>query len=107
MTKENPNNPDYGTKGGAATKDRIFALNIDEAWKYFSSDEDRIGYTTEYVHAQGFDSSDRAEYWWLCSPGHLGNFAADVVNYGNVTRLGNVVNSKGVAVRPAFWLKLK
>ena len=107
VTKENPNNPDYGTKGGAATKDRIFALNIDEAWKYFSSDEDRIGYTTEYVHAQGFDSSDRAEYWWLCSPGHLGNFAADVVNYGNVTRLGNVVNSKGVAVRPAFWLKLK
>ena len=107
VTRENPNNPDYGTKGGAATKDRIFALNIDEAWKYFSSDEDRIGYTTEYVHAQGFDSSDRAEYWWLCSPGHLGNFAADVVNYGNVTRLGNVVNSKGVAVRPAFWLKLK
>ena len=107
VTRENPKNPDYGTKGGAATKDRIFALNIDEAWKYFSSDEDRIGYTTEYVHAQGFDSSDRAEYWWLCSPGHLGNFAADVVNYGNVTRLGNVVNSKGVAVRPAFWLKLK
>ena len=106
VTNQNPNNPEYGTKGGNATQDKIFALSIDEAEKYFSSNFDRRAYTTDYAHKKGYDYSDRSEYWWLRSPGYGGNNAADVRRYGSIFRLGDDVYSVEVAVRPAFWLNL-
>ena len=106
VTNQNPNNPEYGTKGGNATQDKIFALSIDEAEKYFSSDSDRRAYTTDYVHKKGYDYGDRSEYWWLRSPGNNGYFAAYVDNDGNFRQYGFFVDYGKVAVRPAFWLNL-
>lgn len=46
VTNQNPNNSKYGTKGGNATQDKIFALSVEEADKYFTSDSDRKACTT-------------------------------------------------------------
>ena len=66
----NADNPQYGTRGGNDTTDRIFLLSIEEAEKYFSGDADRA----------------TGEWWWLRSPGDYSLYAA-YVNYG-----GGIVN---------------
>ena len=106
VSNQNPNNPEYGTKGGNATQDRIFALSIDEAKKYFSSDSDREAYTTDYAHKKGYDQKDRSEYWWLRSPGDSSDYAALVLVDGFIHQDGAHVYIDDVAVRPAFWLNL-
>ena len=106
VTNRNPDNPEYGTKGGKTTRDRIFALSIDEAKKYFSDDTDRIAYTTDYTHTKGYDYADCSDGWWLRSPGDLSLYAADVSSFGFVNRFGRDVDSDGGCVRPAFWLNL-
>jgi hypothetical protein len=106
VTNQNPDNPKYGTKGGKPTQDKIFALSIEEAKKYFSSVSDRKAYTTDYAHKRGSDSDDRSDWWWLRSPGYSGNDAAYVYYGGDVDRSGVNVNINNVAVRPAFWLNL-
>lgn len=106
ITNQNPNNPTYGTEGGNATQDRIFALSIDEAKKYFSSDSDRKAYTTDYTHKKEYDHDDRSEWWWLRSPGSYGRYAANVHSGGSVSQHGSNVKVSDVAVRPAFWLNL-
>ena len=106
VTNQNPNNPKYGTKGGNTTQDRVFALSIDEAKKYFSSDSDRKAYTTDYAHKKGYDQKDLSDWWWLRSPGNDSNFAADVDGYGYIYQDGSYVKIIYVAVRPAFWLNL-
>ena len=106
VTIQNPDNPPSGTSGGNTTQDRIFALSIDEAKKYFSSNSDRKAYTTDYAHKKGYDQKDRAERWWLRSPGLHGNDAASVSPSGHVNQYGNDVYISSVAVRPAFWLNL-
>ena len=103
VSNQNPNNPKYGTKGGNATQDRIFALSIDEANKYFSSYSDRIAYTTDYAQKKGLD---RSEWWWLRSPGINSSSAAFVLSNGYITRSGFDVFRNIVAVRPALWLNL-
>lgn len=104
VTNRNPNNPEHGTKGGSTTKDRIFALNIDEAENYFLSDSDRKAYTTDYVHKNG---TDRSALWWLRSPGNYDRSAVDINNNGHIHQYGQNVCNNVVAVRPAFWLNLK
>lgn len=106
VSNQNPNNPEYGTKGGNTTQDRIFALSIDEANKYFSSDFDRKAYTKDYAHKKGYDDKDRSEYWWLRSPGGSSSFAAYVNFNGYIDMFGYYVYFNDVAVRPAFWLNL-
>ena len=106
VTNQNPNNPKYGTKGGNTTQDRVFALSIDEAKKYFSSDSDRKAYTTDYAHKKGYDQKDLSDWWWLRSPGFGSIYAADVHDDGDISQHGNGVNDGNVAVRPAFWLNL-
>ena len=109
VSNQNPNNPKYGTKGGNATQDRIFALSIDEAEKYFSSNSDRKAYTTDYAHQKGYDDEDRSEWWWLRSPGY-GSISAAIVGLSSYIfhfdRYGIAVGGKRVAVRPALWLNL-
>lgn len=106
VINQNPHNPEYGTKGGNSTQDRIFALSIDEAQNYFSSDSDRKAYTTDYTHKKGYDQIDRSEWWWLRSPGNFSDHAAIVHNLGGIGQIGYNVNDYSAPVRPAFWLNL-
>lgn len=100
----NPDNPEYGTKGGNDTTDNIFLLSIDEARKYFSGDSDRVA-----------NHAGRASWWYLRSPGRLpclndGRYefrAAPVRHDGSVFVRGYTVNDSNGGVRPALWLNLK
>ena len=114
VTIHNPDNPDYGTKGGNATQDKIFALSIDEAKKYFGSDDERMAAPTDYAKIQGCYVSDNYSlpngentgWWWLRSPGLISYDAAFVDINGFINLYGFSVNFYNVAVRPAFWLNL-
>ena len=102
----NPDNDEYGVNGGNDTKDRIFVLSIDEALSYFSSDGDRIAYSTKYTHSKGKDSNQRSDWWILRSPGSKSSRAASITDKGKLDADGNEVNHAGIAVRPALWLNM-
>ena len=115
VSNQNPNNPKYGTKGGNATQDRIFALSIDETKQYFRDDKDRMAAPTGYAKKQGccvsdgsysLPSGEKTGWWWLRSPGYLSDHAANVYCTGLIDQSGLYVNYAKVAVRPAFWLNL-
>lgn len=82
-------------------------LSIDEANKYFMSDEDRRCYPTSRLKQQwGWDSDvNGACPWWLRSPGIGSNDAAIVGADGGVFSVG-CVDIAGIAVRPALWVNL-
>ena len=87
---KNPDNSDYGTKGGKDTRDRVFLLSIGEAEKYFTDYRDRSTGT----------------WWWLRSPGGFSKVAASVVDFGGIRSFGYDVNL-GYGVRPALKINLK
>ena len=114
VTNQNPNNPVERTKGGNATQDKIFALSINEAEKYFRNDDDRMAAPTAYAIKNGTWVSDsyslpngeKTGLWWLRSPGVNGDLAAFVDLDGYISQGGLDVSDGEVAVRPAFWLNL-
>ena len=114
VTNQNPDNPEYGTQGGNATQDRIFALSIEEANQYFRNDGDRMAAPTVYAKKQGAWASDisslpsgeKTGWRWLRSPGLHSNLAAYVLSGGRISQYGDYVVNDSVAVRPAFWLNL-
>ena len=98
---KNEDNPEYGTRGGNDTWDRIFCLSINEAEHYFSSDTDRQCKPTAYAQKQGVGYCDGC-YWWLRSPG-ISQLDAAYVDAGGALRLrGSIVNFDCLAVRPAL-----
>ncbi len=108
-------NPDYNTSPGNDTQDHVFLLSINEAKKYFNSDEARKCGVTEYAIAQGAYMTDYYGtvdgkgtcVWWLRSPGFDQYDAAGVFDGGGVDSVGNYVYIDYIAVRPALWINLK
>lgn len=86
----NPDNPKYGTNGGADTKDRIFLLDLEEAEKYFCGAEDRA--------SEG--------WWWLRSPGNHNFSTAGVLIDGSISFRGAFPGVRN-CVRPAMRIDLK
>lgn len=116
-------NPVYytNTNPGNATTDKIFLLSINEAKKYFGSDEDRRCVPTEYAKANGAYTSTNSHYtkngvptcwWYLRTPGNQQDDVACVLVYGGVSIIGTVyyngngVKSDSICVRPALWINL-
>lgn len=97
----------YETIEGNPTKDKIFILSVDEAERYFTKSEERIGRNTPYALAQGAYDEGGSGIWWLRTRGGNDTDAACVTSGGEVTRLGADVSSNGGAVRPAFWINLE
>lgn len=106
-------NPEYSSDPGTATTDKVFLLSINEAEKYFNSDEARKCAPTAYAKAQGaLTSSDVYEtpsgaatcWWWLRSPGYSQKGAAIVNCDGLVYYFGYGVDYDDVSVRPALWI---
>ncbi len=102
----NPDNPAYRTKGGNDTQDRVFALSIPEAQRYFASVSARTAYTTDYAHTKGYDCKDRSDYWWLRSPGYFTYDAASITTDGCVSSIGSDVKLRNIAVRLACRIHL-
>ena len=106
--------PEYDTNPGNATTDKIFLLSINEANKYFGSDEDRMCIPTEYAKANGAYTDNRYTkngvptcWWWLRSPGVYQDFAAGVYIDGPVHYYGHRVHFADGGVRPAVWVSTK
>ncbi len=107
VTNQNPDNPEWGTAGGNTTRDRIFLLSIDEAYRYLTNEEDRISYATKYARANGaniFDT-DKKTWWWLRSPGLTEEMASLVDAYGDIWDRGDYIYFTDGGVRPSFWLE--
>ena len=109
ITLENPNNIEYGTKGGRKTQDKIFLLSIEEAEKYFASEETRACTPTNYAVGSGtFQEKETGNcYWWLRSSGFFQDNAAFIFADGEVNASGQDVDDYFTAVRPALWVNLE
>ncbi|MGN0408065.1 MAG: DUF6273 domain-containing protein [Bacteroides sp.] len=114
-TIENPNNARYGTQGGNATSDNVFCLSIDEANRYFASDEARATKPATYAISRGASTATSSPYiedtgnchWWLRSLAYNQSCAA-MVNYeGNIFDGGYSVHNLTCAVRPAMWVSIR
>ncbi|MCR5150245.1 MAG: DUF6273 domain-containing protein [Clostridiales bacterium] len=106
-------NPSYSTSPGNETKDKVFLLSINEAKKYFSSDDDRMCVPTAYAIKQGaYTSSSYTKggkatcWWWLRSPGYDTNYAARVNYDGDIYNLGYRVYTSYDCVRPVLWIEI-
>ena len=115
VKNRNPNNPEYITRGGSSTEDKIFSLSIEEAFKYFRDDNDRTAAPTVYAINNGaspnryhslLSTGEKAGVWWLRTPGYYNKNALSVGAYGEVAYDGHDVDHFCVAVRPALWLNL-
>ncbi len=80
-------NKEFGTKG-STTKDKIFMLNEDQAYKY------------------GADLNLFLRDYWLIGPGETQR-EAQFVSYGQVKESGYPVNDRYINTRPCMWVKIK
>ena len=107
ITVKNPNNNEFGTKGGKNTQDKIFLPSIAEAEKYFASDEARACAPTAYAVANGAWKRDNEScLWWLRSPGDTQTYATVVRTDGWVDVFGTAACDSS-AVRPALWVNFE
>ncbi|MGI6071455.1 MAG: DUF6273 domain-containing protein [Lachnospiraceae bacterium] len=100
-------NAKWGTRGGADTEDKIFALSKEELEKYFPVASDRGAKPTEAAKVQGIYTYDENGYccWWLRTPGYV-QYAASRVNVGGGIS-DTIYDDKRAhrAARPAMWIK--
>ena len=109
LTSEVPagKNPESSVRPGKDTKDRIFLLSMEEAYRYFDSDSARQCLGTEYCYAQGVSKDDDGYCWWLLrTPGYESRLAAFITSYGSVSNRGDGVNHERSAIRPVMWINL-
>lgn len=91
---------------GGTTQDKIFLLSIAEVNKYFTDSEARKCEVTDYAVDQGVFSHYGKCGWWLRTPGAYQNFAARILDDGEIYDVGNVVDFEGFGIRPAMWIEL-
>ncbi len=124
---ENPDNPWYGTKGGADTRDSIFLLSIEEAACHYFGDSSSLLYHPGKKQRYWFERKDQNNrrrtarladqewdsWWWLRSPGRTSVKAAYIHGDGNIGIQGNNILKGNIGdgrciggVRPALWLRL-
>lgn len=101
-------NPEAAVYPGTDTRDRLFLLSIEEAGRYFDSDEARRCFGTAFCYAQGAEQdADGACWWWLRTPGVETSSVAVVVHSGAVFTNGfSCGHVPHLAVRPAMWIDL-
>lgn len=101
-------NPSYGTEAGNDTSDMVFLLSVDEAKKYFASDDERICMPTDYALTSGATINDDQGscWWWLRSPGRDQARASYVLTGGLFDEFGYLLGNDDVGVRPALWVEL-
>ncbi len=92
------------TKGCGETRDKVFCLSIEEAKKYFPTDNKRQCWPTRHTK----EYNDKPWYYWLRSPGAAKHRVAVVESEGSIYSFGEDANFKyNMPVRPALRIKLK
>ncbi len=106
-------NPEYDTDPGKVTTDKVFLLSINEVYRYFASDEERVYIPTAYAIANGANTSDSytkggvAPCWyWLRSSGLTQDCAAYGYPDGDVCEGGARVDHEGACIRSAIWISI-
>ena len=123
----NADNPDYATEGGSKTTDNVFLLSYTDVLTYYDSDrrtadENRMvsvttyaasngaAYVTEDLYHEQYSSQNEkcigCGYWWLRTPGEIGELAIAVYPFGIVETAGIGVTDDTMGVRPAIWVSL-
>lgn len=97
-------NPEYDTDPGNTTTDKVFLLSIDEANKYFNSDEARICMPTDYANSSN-SSYSHVTRWWLRSPGESRRVVF-VEHEGVIYYYGDYDDCL-YCVRPAIWISIE
>ncbi len=98
----------YQTNGGNDTRDRIFILSYQEAYrKYFGGDNPGRCEPTAYAKQNGayVSASTGNCWWWLRSPGSMPNHATRMFYAGSSFDVS--ANNGTGCVRPALWLDLE
>lgn len=105
-------NPFNDRNAGSGTQDTVFLLSVEEAQKYFDSDDARMCIPTDYALKKGADRytaysiGDKSTcLWWLRSPGAYPNYAAVTGFDGDVSNVGDFCKAVR-GVRPALWIDL-
>lgn len=103
----NYKNVNFRTGNGSNTRDNVFLLSIEEAQRFFPSNEDRIVKPTAYARSKGAYSAPNGNaWWWLRSSGSTESYAADVDYGGDVDSYGSDRFFGMNCVRPALWISL-
>lgn len=127
VLNKNPDNPWYGSKGGADTQDSIFLLSIEEVvCQYFGDSSSKLhnpGKNQRYWFERKDENNSKrtaflaankgVSWWWLRSPGRVNVKAVYIHGDGNIGIQGNNILKGNISdgrctggVRPALWLKL-
>ena len=99
-------NPQYATRPGASTEDRIFLLSYQEAEAYFPTEYDRLCSATPYAQANGCyaTSETGTSWWWLRTPGEKADSAA-IATYVGLLHDTSVTDDR-IGVQPCLWIEL-
>ena len=108
------NNHNYSTNYEIAVQDKVFILSVDEAKRYFDSDNSRECLPTTYTIVNGASINDPCKdgfsdgcWWWIRK---FDNSKSSYTNYvlrdGGVGAAERPVCDDGVAIRPAMWIDL-
>lgn len=102
---------EYGTKGGNDTEDKIFLLSIEEAEKYFTTDEQRICKEGNFAYKQSNSGSEHTyAIWYLRTPAIEQNYVDIIYKDGSIITDGLAgfckINHLYIGVRPAMWIDL-
>lgn len=107
-------NIEYSTSPGNDTTDKVFLLSIQEASKYFSSDDERKCAPTKYAISNGAAVSIKCTvgdaatcWWWLRSHGGTEHDVVVIRDGGEVSEYGSSVTRLDNAVRPAMWISFE
>lgn len=106
--------PESDAGYGRDTREKVSLLTIDEAERYFASDEERKCFPTEKAltynmwYWNQYDGRGNECPWWLQSSGGSQNCAPVVIENGDILYEGWSVGSKylEVAVRPVIALRV-
>lgn len=101
---ENPDNPWYGTEGGADTTDLVALLSLADIVKKEYGFP--IAYYCDSKMRTAVDGKKEGSYWWLRSPGNCRYNAANVSRVGYANLSGHDVVSSDIGVRPALHFNL-
>lgn len=108
-------NPMHDTPQGFDTQDKIFLLSVNEAEKYFTDNDARICFPTDYAHAISESNQrwapDKTDMgWWLRTNGEesLGVWEITLVwGSGEINYDGDSSYVYDYSVRPAMWISLE
>ena len=128
VLNKNPDNPWFGTLGGADTEDKVFILSLEElACKYFG-DSSALLYSPRKNKRYWYERKDAnnskrgavlrdkgwGSWYWIRTPGRFSIKAVYVFPDGNIGIHGNNILKGNAAdgycaggVRPAVWIANK